>query len=318
MLWGVILGAEIPDIDFVVRYWGGRSGYLTAHRGPTHGVLSLILEAGVIAAGLKVIAPQAALWTIYWWSLLGCLSHVAFDVGNDYGTKSFWPFSPRRIALDLIPIVDLWMLGAIAAGWAGSAMWPANRRAIFTAVWVFVAAYWLLRFILRRKAYRLVTERFDLSEASGDAALCGAGWTPERVTVHPTLLSLNAWRYVVQVRGAYLTGRVWAFDGTVSEPQQARNDMDKVVKASLQAPVVEAFAQWVRTPRVQVDRIDNLFRVKWTDMRYETGDYSLFTAHAWLDDELTLVDEGLASQRPPTAEKDMLRRRLRYEMGRSD
>lgn len=318
VLWGIILGAEIPDIDFVVGYWGGRAGYLTAHRGPTHGVLSLLLEAGVIAGGLTVIAPQAPFWTVYWWSLLGCLSHVAFDVGNDYGTKVLWPFSRQRIALDLIPIIDFWVLGAFAVGWAGSAVWPVNRRAIFAVAWILIAAYWLLRFALRRKAYRLVAERFDLSEAHGDAAASGDGWIPERVTVHPTLLSLNAWRYVVQVSGAYLTGRVWAFDGTVSEPHRARNDMDKVVKASLQAQMVDAFAQWVRKPRVQVDRIDSLYRVKWTDMRYEMDDYSPFTAYAWLDDKLTLVDEGLASQSPPTRDKTRLRRRLRYEMGRRD
>jgi len=291
---------------------------LKSHRGPTHGVLSLFLEAGVIAAGLHLIAPGAALWTLFWWSLLGCLSHVAFDTGNDYGTKSLWPISLKRFALDLIPIVDLLVLGLIALGWGTSAVWPGKRQVLFAGVWALIAVYWVLRYWLRQRALNLVLRTFDLTGPCGDAVPGGDGWATERVTIHPTLLSLDAWRYVVQMPKVYLTGRVWVFHGRVSEPQQARNDMDKVVVASLQAPMVEAFAQWVRKPRVQVDRIDDLFRVTWTDMRYEMDDYSPFTAYAWLDDELKLIDEGLASQRPPTDDRGLLRRRLRYEMGRKD
>jgi hypothetical protein len=181
-----------------------------------------------------------------------------------------------------------------------------------------MAAYVGLRFALRRAAWRLVASRFDLTDACGEAVPCSAGWRAERLTIHPTLFSLNAWRYVAQRQGEYLTGMVWVRQGKVSDPVQAKNMNDRVVLASLKAQTVSAFAQWARRPRVSVEQQDGLYRVRWTEMRYEDDGYSPFTAYAWLDDELKLVDEGLGSQRPENVGRDALRQRLRKELGRQE
>jgi inner membrane protein len=318
VVWGILIGSEIPDIDFVVRYWGGQVTYLKNHRGPTHGLAVLLLHAGIIAGVLRLIWPEAAFWAIYQWSLLGCLSHVLFDFGNDYGTQGLWPFVRKWIALDIIPIVDVYLLGLIALGWLVNWLFPGHRQAVFADVWLATAAYIGLRLALRRKGYRLVVNRFDLSGECSEAAPCGSGWRPERLTVHPTMLSLNAWRYVVQAPGEYLVGMVWLREGRVGAPDRARNEWDRVVKASLQAQIVSAFAGWVRVPRVQVDRQEDMYRVTWTDMRYEMEDFSPFTAYAWLDESLTLVDEGLGTQRPQAIDRGTLKRQLRKHTGRQE
>ncbi len=316
LVWGVLIGAEIPDADFVVRLWGGSAKYLHTHRGPTHGIVSLLLESAVISTALRLIWPDVPFGPLYLWTLLGCLSHTGFDITNDYGTQAFWPLSRRWLALDLVPIVDLYLLGMIAAGWAVNAQWPGHRQAIFGVVWLLSLGYLVVRYWLRRRAWEIVRAKFDLSQPCGEAVPCGDRWVQERLTIHPSLLSLNTWRYVVQMRGEYLVGRVWVFSRRVSDPERARNDYDRVVKASLKSQVVTIFRDWARRPRVQVENKDGLYHVVWSEMRYEVDNFSPFTAYAWLDEDLKLIDEGLGSNRPEKTDMATIRRRLRYEMGR--
>jgi inner membrane protein len=317
--WAVLIAAESPDFDFVIRMIGGPVTYLKHHRGPTHGLAALPLHALIIAGLVNWVLPGTGFWPLLWWALAGGLSHVIFDFGNDYGTQGYWPFSRRWIALDIIPIVDVWLLGTIVVGWVLTAVAGAvHRQSIFVGVWLIMAAYVALRFYLRRRAWRLVADRYDMTEACGEAVPCGSGWREERLTVHPVLLSLNAWRYVAQREGEYLTGMVWVRPGKVGEPARAENMQDRVVLASLKAQTVSAFADWARRPRVSVERQDHLYKVRWTEMRYEEDGYSPFTAYAWLDDELKLVDEGLGSQRPEKVDRNALRQRLRKELGKEE
>jgi inner membrane protein len=315
---GTLLGAECPDFDFVLRLFGGEVTYLKHHRGPTHGLVVLPVWAAAFAGLLHLIWPGTGFWPIFWWTLLGGLSHVVFDFGNDYGTKGLWPFSQRWIAFDIIPIVDVWMLGLIAVGWVVNWLSPGQRQAVFAVVWLGLTAYVVLRFWLRSRAWHLVVSQFDLEKPCGDAVPCGVHWRHERVTIHPTLLSLNAWRYVVQGEGEYLTGMVWLRQGRVSEPERARNEHDEIVLASLKSQVVTAFAGWVRRPRVSVERQEDLYLVRWTEMRYEAEGFAPFSAYAWLDKHLRLVDEGLGSKKPEQMDREAVRRRLRKEMGKEE
>lgn len=315
VVWGAILGAEIPDIDFVVRYVKGSVGYLKAHRGPTHGLAVLPLEALLIAGGLCLLSPSAPFWQVFWFTLLGCLSHVLFDLGNDYGTQGLWPFSNRRIAMDIIPIIDVRLLGIIGFGWFLNGILVIDRALLFAGVWAALALYVVARYWQNRRAHAVVAQHFHLDSDCGEAAACGDGWKWERVTIHPTLFSWNAWRYVIQQPGEIWTGLVWVRESRVSEPERAANTYDQVVLASLKSSVVSAFAGWVRRPRVQVTRQGGLYEVRWTDMRYEVDGFSPFTAYAWLDESLTLVDEGLQGKQPQAIDRAMVRRRFRREMG---
>lgn len=318
VVWGILIGAEIPDADFVVRLARGPVQYLRIHRGPTHGVVSLAVAAALITTVLRFIWPEVPFGTLFLWTMLGCISHTGSDIGNDYGTQALWPLSRRWIALDLIPIADVYLLGTIGAGWAVNALWPGHRQGIFAVVWMVITAYVVLRWYLRRRAWHLVKDQFDLSQPCGEVAPCGDHWTAERLTIHPSMFSLNAWRYVLQMPGEYIVGRVWVFDREVSRPERAENQYDRVVKASLKSQVVSIFRAWSRRPRVHVANREGLYQVTWSDMRYEVGGFSPFTAYAWLDEDLKLIDEGLGTQRPPKADLATIRWRLLYEMGRQN
>lgn len=313
---GVLVGAELPDIDVVVRYVRGPAHYLRIHRGPTHGVASVLVLSLITAVIIRWFAPATPLSLLWSWTLLGALSHIGFDVLNDYGTQVLWPFSRRWVAFDLVPIIDMWVVGAIGGGWLVHLVLGSPRTWVFTGVWAIIGTYLVMRVWAHRRACWLVSDRFKREAPSREAAPAGDGWPEERISVHPCILSLTAWRYLVKTETAYLTGSVWVSDGHVSEPERSSNQMDKIVHASLQSDFVAQFSHWVRRPRVTVSQHEGLYRVEWTEARYERFGFSPFRAYAWLDQELNLRDDGFGGTPARSVDGATWRKALHSEMGR--
>src|SRR5207248_1001864 len=49
-------------------------------------------------------------------SIIGAVLHVLMDLPTSYGTRLLSPFDWRWFAIDLMPIVDIYLLIALAAG----------------------------------------------------------------------------------------------------------------------------------------------------------------------------------------------------------
>ena len=121
----LVLASNAPDVDIVATI-GGAPSYLTWHRGPTHGPLGII-GLGLVVAGLVWIArrglgrdrdedleaPFAMLVPI---SIIGVVCHVLMDLPTSYGTRVLSPFDWHWFAVDWMPIVDFYLLFALAAG----------------------------------------------------------------------------------------------------------------------------------------------------------------------------------------------------------
>jgi inner membrane protein len=122
LVWILVVGSNLPDLDFVyTAVTGGKIGYLLHHRGHTHTVI------GALIASLVMLAALAA-WTrrrgvrldrgdriaLAISSLLGPLLHIAMDFTNDYGVHPFWPLDDRWFYGDSIFIVEplLWAASA--------------------------------------------------------------------------------------------------------------------------------------------------------------------------------------------------------------
>lgn len=124
----LVIGSNLPDVDAVVTLWGGKEAYLLHHRGITHSIFGIVVQAALLAALLS--------WFERWWildprarrgvprgghfvaALVGLVSHLALDALNAYGVRPWLPFSDARFFGDLCFIVDpwLWLLfGGVAA-----------------------------------------------------------------------------------------------------------------------------------------------------------------------------------------------------------
>lgn len=302
----VLVSAEAPDIDIVVRWFKGHPAYLRHHRGPTHGPIGVLLLCTLIALVLALFTATdfGTLWS---WALAGALSHVIFDVTNNYGTQALWPFNRTRLALDWSPVVDVWLMALIGGGWLVHWLLPgAPRQTIFAVVWGLITLYYATRWYLHRRAGALVVQRF--------AAALPPGAPGVQYSVHPLFLSLYTWRYVVQEEERFLTGLVCLRRGVVTPPTAARHVRDAVINASLQSTMLDIFLEFARHPRADytVDSFGQ-YTVRWTDMRFEVDGFSPFTAEVYLDKELRLLDDKLGAQSAP--DKEYLRKRWREERG---
>ncbi len=102
----------LPDIDVVSRVFGHRF-YLKHHRGITHGLVVLPLEAVVLAGLLLGFWPEArtvGFTALFSMSLVAMLVHIFFDILTPYGTKVLLPFHNHAVTTDSMPIFEPFLI----------------------------------------------------------------------------------------------------------------------------------------------------------------------------------------------------------------
>jgi inner membrane protein len=148
----LLIGANLPDIDGVASLFGGKTAYLVHHRGITHALVGIAVQAILLAAAIRFgerwferrrarargeEPPPTPPWRAFLLpALVGLLSHPALDALNNYGVRPFLPFSSARYYADLVFIVDplLWLLFGAIAALAGP------RHRLGHAIWIVLAA----------------------------------------------------------------------------------------------------------------------------------------------------------------------------------
>ena len=165
-----MIASNAPDIDIVAALRGGIS-YQAWHRGPTHGPLGIV-GLGVVAAGLVWIwlrtldrrTPEgaharaseseevASFGMLVVASVIGVLVHVLMDFPTSYGTRLLSPFDWHWFAVDWMPIVDFYLLVALAAGLMFGRLSAASSRRNAAIVFALMAAYYGVRGVAHHEA----------------------------------------------------------------------------------------------------------------------------------------------------------------------
>lgn len=128
----LVIGANLPDCDVVMRWFLGTAGYLEFHRGITHAVLGLAAQAWLLGFVLHRLAvarlgdaapPFASLAGAWLPAAVGLASHFVLDYAISYGIRPWLPFSGRWVYGDFVFVVDPWLwlvFGALAIRRTGS------------------------------------------------------------------------------------------------------------------------------------------------------------------------------------------------------
>jgi len=224
----LILASNAPDVDIVTLARGGVK-YLEWHRGMTHGPLGIaglaVLSAAIVAAARRINprwsrpddAPFHMLVAV---ALVGTIFHVLMDLPTSYGVRLLSPFSWRWYSVDWMPIVDIYLLIALAAGLLfGRVSDAAKRRSAIVAL-VFAAAIYGLRATGHQRAMELAPRLFGPTlpppcDPGTDAS--ALDWWPRplpsppdpghrcvvEIAAMPTFLSPFKWRVIAQMSNAY-------------------------------------------------------------------------------------------------------------------
>jgi membrane-bound metal-dependent hydrolase YbcI (DUF457 family) len=106
------LGAVFPDIDFVAEVASrDPMAIVKYHRGITHSFVALPFFAAALAWLTRVIARRRGIESPSWAALtviygVGIASHILLDGTTSFGTRMWTPISQKRVAWDLMFIID--------------------------------------------------------------------------------------------------------------------------------------------------------------------------------------------------------------------
>lgn len=308
----LILASNAPDIDIVATA-GGALQYLEWHRGPSHGPLGIVglglLTAGLVWSGRRVFDRQRApdqppYRQLAIVSIIGVLLHVLMDLPTAYGTRLFSPFDWHWYAIDLMPIIDVYLLAALAAGLVFVGRSDAARGRNAAVVLALMAANYGLRGVAHERALNLAPQVFG----SGLPARCDWSarshpivnrWprpvspSPARAAPRSCLVTIAAlptfatpfdWRLVAQLSDGYEISdvNVLAGRGRVSAPKsdpssrvtmRLPNQWTPAVFAAAGTEVGRLFLGFSRFPaaRAFVDD-DGITTVRWNEMRFTRGE----------------------------------------------
>lgn len=238
----LLIASNIPDLEILTTFTGGRVAYLAAHRGPTHGPGGLLLAVGTAAAvwGVQRLCrargrsaprgedarPDASFPSLLAVAVIGVLGHIGMDFATSYGTRIFSPFTAAWFGVDWMPIVDAFLLAAFVAGIVATRWRPRWRVPIAAAVLLLATGDYAFRAathsVALDRAIELETAERAAQRATGAAPLAVPAPARPATVFHylgrsrpadlpaalPTLGSPFRWRLVVPDRGGYLVAEV--------------------------------------------------------------------------------------------------------------
>ncbi len=275
----LLIGANLPDVDFVSRAWG-TVPMLEWRRGWTHGVLALavlpILLTGLMLAWdrvgrkrssdkIPVSAKQLLLL-----SGVAVLTHPTLDWLNTYGMRWLMPFSDRWYYGDALFIVDPWVWLVLAAGIVLSLSRERRHSAASSGRPALVALALVTVYILSMFGLSAVTER---RLASAYASQTGVA--PIYVMAGPVPLNPLRRSIVIQTRDHYVVGDYswlpagWT-EGERTYPTLQRGMRDSNVHHAVTQPAGRGFLSWTRFATYTVEDTTKPSIVHLIDLRYAT------------------------------------------------
>ena len=233
------VAAQLPDIDTLWAVRGPVESF-THHRGVTHTLLGIPVEAGVVVAGCYALhrwrvrrADRAALagkprlqpltkvpvaWgTLYLFCVIALLSHILLDYTNNYGVRPFFPFDrhwyagsfvfifdPLLFAFLLLPVV-MPPLFALVASEVGTRRKPFRGRGWAITALVLAGVFWTFRAVEHASAVRLALTQTLVPAPAADAApdAVQVPLQPLRVLANPDPFNPFRWHIATDFGGFY-------------------------------------------------------------------------------------------------------------------
>ncbi|WP_074655869.1 metal-dependent hydrolase [Terriglobus roseus] len=262
-----VIAAELPDADFVYRL-GGPLVYFQHHRGWTHALWSLPLQAALLVGvfyGLhatrrtwkkrrSVEEPAPTRWLMLsGMALLALLSHLLLDWTNNYGIRPFAPFNPRWYAGELVYIVEPLLLLVLSLALLLPFLFSLvhremgirrpryQGRALSAAALVMMVGLWGYRGSQRDDAATVV----DAHEFRGGRIM--------RRSLNPYPIDPYRWHVVVETPENFQIGTVDTRQGLFeTDPQQiyAKPQVTLATLAAKQSWLGEVYLDWSKFPLV--------------------------------------------------------------------
>jgi len=265
----MLLAGTIADIDLLSKF-AGPSAFLSFYRTYFHSLLAAVLHSLVITlllylrkrAQTENSPPPLGVFAA---ALAAYLLHLLMDLCQSAGVELFWPFSPRRFALDWLPHLDLWILGILLAG----ILFPTLSRLVTEEIGakskgprgkvgasLALAAmilYVVLRFVLHGNALAALESRSYRGES------------PRKTAAFPESGSPFRWLGIVETVSALHEVEVDVSPGASFNPDAAltsyKPEPSPALDAARDTAVARRFLQVARFPKATVEKTPGGFHI---------------------------------------------------------
>jgi membrane-bound metal-dependent hydrolase YbcI (DUF457 family) len=123
------VSSNLPDID-VACLFGGPLAFLW-RRTPTHSLLGATVLVLVATCLFRRYYPNLSWPVIFGLTALGVAGHLFADLWNAYGVVLFWPFDWRRVSLNWVYIIDIFIWGVLIVSWLVSGFWRSKTMRVW-------------------------------------------------------------------------------------------------------------------------------------------------------------------------------------------
>lgn len=271
---GAIMGAVAPDLDIVYQLRGDVQ-YLKQHRGFSHSIPGLALISGGIAAGLVLFFPEYAFIQLFFWTMLGALSHTLLDILNSYGAQIFGPYSQKRYSLNLLMITDPILFLILF----GVFLLPGSIEVKSLVGIIGFMIYLGFRLYLRLRVENLLKSRYRNSSIN-------------KLAVMPSMMSLWTWDFLVETDKKYFIGQVYSFNCRLKIKRKLiKPKMNQIIENALASKLGQFFKEF--TPHYFIDfkKTENdEYVINFLDLRYCLKKGFLHTATMAFDKKYQQVE----------------------------
>jgi len=300
----MLIAGTIADIDLLSADFGP-SAFLTFDRTYFHSLVAALLF-GLLVTLPFFLRKRAAnenpvpMLPAFLAALSAAVLHLLMDLCQSAGVELFWPFSPRRFALDWLPRLDLWILGILLAG----ILLPALSRLVTEEIGarskgprgkvgasLSLAAmilYIVLRFVLHGNAVAALEARTYRGESPRKVAAFAESGSPFR------------WHGIVETESALREVEIDVGPAASFDPDSAitsyKPEPSPALDAARDTVVARRFLQVARFPKATVEKTPDGFHIILRAFPYNHDASSGMRVHAEIDTDSSgkILSQALA------------------------
>jgi inner membrane protein len=287
----MLIAGAIADVDLLSKF-AGPSAFLSFYRTYFHSLLAALLFSVLITLLLRLRKPaqtenSPAPQPIFAAALAASILHLLMDLCQSAGVELFWPFSPRRFALDWLPHLDLWILGILLAGIllptlsrlvteeiGAKSKGPRGKMGASLALATMIL-YVVLRFVLHGNALAALESRSYRGES------------PRKTAAFPESGSPFRWLGIVETVSALHEVEVDVSPGASFDPDSAvisyKPEPTPALDAARDTPVARRFLQAARFPKATVEKTPGGFHIILRAFPYNRDATSGWLVYALID-----------------------------------
>src|SRR6266436_3799112 len=291
----MVIAGAIADLDGQSARFGP-SAFLTFYRTCFHSLLAAVLFSLLVTLPFLLRKPHSAEKQtspplIFLAALSASVLHLLMDVCQSTGVELFWPFSPRRFALDWLPHLDLWILGILLAGIllpmlsrlvteeiGAKSKCPRGKVGASVALAAMIL-YIVLRFVLHGNALAALEARTYRGESPHKAAAFAESGSPFR------------WHGIVETESALREVEIDVGPAASFDPDAAvtsyKPEPSPALDAARDTAVARRFLQVARFPKATVEKTPDGFHIILRAFPYNRDFSPGLRVHAVIDTDLS-------------------------------